>query len=662
MKTIGRQLGLLFLLLVPFAAGAQLLPFGRTVQSVNIQPLKERNDREKLWNAIQTHAKPIELAVLPNQSVEDAVRARCGNSATDLIDVLKSMNRPEDLAPAEINRVLKFIPCPYWYFGEDGALPSATIRAGDDVRKTVEKYLGANGQKTIEEVMRLNPDIVSKEGLAKASGKLKLPYLARPLSFELPLIASNEKFRFGSANAIISALPERSRVFAVSAGVGISDANYQLVEQVELDEEAAQQECGWPGGDDAWPVDTQSVGATIDEARQALKYKPNYGIVLVADTGLKFDKLTEPWRWENLRPLDIFPDANNYSDDKYGASMVTRSGADIQPEQGYKYAAHGTNVFRIISETGSRMHLKDTIRSIATAKLNNPNPPYDIASDSVTSAFYYGEHIGADALNLSVVIGTAPDGLIKVLTDPKLVVVSAAGNNGDWLDQLALYPPSLNRAREGLIVVGAHDWKGRIASFSNKGSLVDILAPGCAIPLKQENGSTVYLSGTSFAAPFVSTTVSMLLAVGMPKEPWRIRNRIIATGRFSNEIRKVTKYGVILDMERAVRVKEDSVLLKGATTPLYGKIVATQNWTCDVGGVSRNFLPISVAKVIQGLSISGRESTAVWTPGNRGSLIEYFCDTGFESPTFAFKRNGSESSELIRWDDIADLVTKSSKQ
>lgn len=660
MKIMRRQLVFLLLLLVPPVAVAQL-PIGRTVQSVNIQPLKERSDREKLWSAIRTNTKPVELTVLPNQSVEDAVRARCGNSAADLVEVLKSMNRPEDLAPADTKRVLKFIPCPYWYFGENGALPSATIRAGEDVRKTAEKYLGAKGAKTIDEVLRLNPNIVDENGFAKASGKLKLPYISRRLSFELPLIAANEKFEFGGPNAIISALPRSSRVFATSAGVDTSVANYQLVEQVELDEAEARQTCGWPGGDADWPIDTQSIGAAINSARKALPRKPNYGIVLVADTGLKFDEFTKPWRWETQRELSFFPVANNYRNDRYGASMVTRTG-DIEPEQGFKYASHGTNVFRIISETEGRLLLSDKMGSIATAKLNDPNPPYDIASQSVSSAFYYGDHIGANALNLSVVISIAPDELIKALTDSPFVVVSAAGNNGDWLDQLGLYPPSLNIARERLIVVGAHDWKGRIASFSNKGSLVDILAPGCAIPLKQENGSTAYLSGTSFAAPFVSTTVSLLLAVGMPNEPWRIRNRIIATGRFSNEIRKVTKYGVILDMERAVRVKEDSVLLKGVITPLYGKIVAAQNWTCDVGGVPRNFVPVGVAKVIQGLSIFGREFTAVWMPGDRGNLIEYVCDAGFDSPTFAFKRNGSETSELIRWDDIADLVTKSSSQ
>jgi aqualysin 1 len=90
------------------------------------------------------------------------------------------------------------------------------------------------------------------------------------------------------------------------------------------------------------------------------------------------------------------------------------------------------------------------------------------------------------------------------------VVVSAGNNNG--ADACQYTPARLGS--EAVITVAASDPQDRLASFSNQGDCVDLLAPGDNIlsAWKDGDSSTNTMSGTSMAAPHVAGAVAVYLA------------------------------------------------------------------------------------------------------------------------------------------------------
>ncbi len=104
------------------------------------------------------------------------------------------------------------------------------------------------------------------------------------------------------------------------------------------------------------------------------------------------------------------------------------------------------------------------------------------------------------------------------------VVVAASGNDGT--DKARQYPAGAGVY--GMLSVGATDVTGRVASFSNYGSWVDIAAPGKGITsfLPVVAGSYGTWSGTSMAAPLVTGTAALLIARNPVLGPRDIARRI----------------------------------------------------------------------------------------------------------------------------------------
>ncbi|NJS37114.1 MAG: S8 family serine peptidase [Brachymonas sp.] len=116
-------------------------------------------------------------------------------------------------------------------------------------------------------------------------------------------------------------------------------------------------------------------------------------------------------------------------------------------------------------------------------------------------------------INLS--LGSAHDKVleqvIRLTLDQGIVLVAAAGNAGPQS------PPVYPAAYPGVIAVTAVDTAKQLYSKANRGAYIAIAAPGVDVWLPVAQGK--YMSGTSFATPFVAAAVAHLLA-SQPQQAW----------------------------------------------------------------------------------------------------------------------------------------------
>jgi subtilisin family serine protease len=96
----------------------------------------------------------------------------------------------------------------------------------------------------------------------------------------------------------------------------------------------------------------------------------------------------------------------------------------------------------------------------------------------------------------------------------------AAGNDGA---DAANYSPA---SEPTVFTVGATDSSDKFASFSNYGTIVDILAPGVSILSTWINGGTNTISGTSMATPHVAGLAAYILALEGKKTPSVLSSRL----------------------------------------------------------------------------------------------------------------------------------------
>ena len=645
--------------LTPVSQPATAASASKTSLILNVLPIADSEARKRLWNALRELSPATVLEIPAGKAPSEVVRAKCGSAPADLLKLLVTLNPDVKEQPASEARTLKFIACPYWYFGEAGAQPPAIrVKSGEKLENLLPLFMGSNGPITTASVSRLNPEMISAQGQVKQDGVITLPFISRGLRVPVP----NSVEPTQAVAAVLNALPSDTAKLAKKSAA-LSDSEYHFVD-TDVPAEDSQNSCFGPKTDSEWPDDPAAVERALLSVRGRLRALPDPGLVLVADTGVDLTAIDAPTLdlWTNKSVANGVPSRTGFAHDLHGASMATRSGNDIGPTAGYDYSSHGTDVMKVMSELRRRAKNLSGAATFAIAKLNGDKEPYTIGLDSIPSAFAYAREIDADVLTLSVVIGDAVPGLLDGLRSANFVVVVAAGNTGDWLEQQKIFPPALNDFREHMIVVGAEDWKGQMAWFSNRGQLVDLVAPGCALPVSDGNGGFRRVSGTSYSAPLVSYTIGLLKYAGLTVTPSELKNRILASGDFDPDLASFTHYGVRLDMERALRVEFDSILVTdeaGHPHTVYGKLDMPQTWTCDVHGRSHAFNPTQVFKIIPNFPTGGgKTAPMVWERPAVGAIIEVQCDDHFDQPTFAFAAENEQMKQLA-WQDIRDIATKS---
>ncbi|MBU1145158.1 MAG: S8 family serine peptidase [Firmicutes bacterium] len=141
----------------------------------------------------------------------------------------------------------------------------------------------------------------------------------------------------------------------------------------------------------------------------------------------------------------------------------------------------------------------------------------------IIEGIYYAVEQGADIINLSLggsYANSETEVAINYATQQGVIVVAASGNDGT--DE-PLYPAAF----ENSLSVGAIDEYQNLASYSNFGDTIDLVAPGSEIITTVPNNGYATVSGTSFAAPHVSGIIALYLSLYPEATLSEIRSKVL---------------------------------------------------------------------------------------------------------------------------------------
>jgi subtilisin family serine protease len=156
-------------------------------------------------------------------------------------------------------------------------------------------------------------------------------------------------------------------------------------------------------------------------------------------------------------------------------------------------------------------------------------------SSDVAAGITWAANNGARVINLSLG-GTTRDQVqdiaITYARSKGVTVVAAAGNSGNCTVG-GTNPTSYPGASAGVIGVAAVNQSLTRACFSNRGSYVDLSAPGVSILATYPTAKTpagyapyMYMDGTSMAAPHVAAAAALILSRWPTCTPDRVQNRL----------------------------------------------------------------------------------------------------------------------------------------
>ncbi len=216
---------------------------------------------------------------------------------------------------------------------------------------------------------------------------------------------------------------------------------------------------------------------------------------------------------------NIDDDGNGFVDDVFGWDFTDRVGFpftsgsgdyldwdnDPKDEQG-----HGTNVAGIAAaQVNNSRGIAGAAPKGKILNLRAFDPSGYGEEDDVAAAILYAVSAGADVINMSFgdnSFSYVLRDVIRYAYDNGVILVASAGNTSSDLPH---YPSSYSE----VISVGASNENSYVASFSNTGSTIDLVAPGQGIVTTEMGYNYGSSSGTSVAAPFVSAAAGMLKSI-----------------------------------------------------------------------------------------------------------------------------------------------------
>ena len=280
-----------------------------------------------------------------------------------------------------------------------------------------------------------------------------------------------------------------------------------------------------------------------------------------------------PWRPKEDR------DGNGYKGDCLGWNVTGDEGGDNNPMDD---VGHGTHIAGIIAaEKNNGLGISGVSNKLKVLPIKVMYQRQDRSrdidgssfTDKVAKGILYAVTRGVDVINLSLGWPSSLDHqhirkAVQEAIDKGIIVVAAAGNNKNSR-------PIAPCSYPGVLCVGAYRADKKLASFSNFGAHVDMVAPGDQIlslfPFSAHNRDQPNIfnfpgyeikSGTSQAAPYVSAAAALLKgSLGIDAD--EVKARLFHSARdLPIEGEAYFRDGWI-DVERAYQVSPQPVLTAG---------------------------------------------------------------------------------------------------
>lgn len=248
----------------------------------------------------------------------------------------------------------------------------------------------------------------------------------------------------------------------------------------------------------------------------------------------------------------IDDDGNGYIDDANGWDFLNN---DSTVYDSYMQDIHGTHVAGIIAASNDEQGICGVAPNVKILPLKFMDSVEGGYTSDAIEAIEYAQTMGVTIINCSW-SGTEMNPALKhVMKHSNILFVCSAGNSGVDLKDNPVYPACFNL--DNILTVGAIDNQGNIASFSNYGKDVDVVAPGVNIlSIIPENGY-LFGGGTSAAAPHVTGIAALAQSISpnirSSKLADIIRNNVIKDkDRYSNIKSKgrVDAFKVLVDLKK----------------------------------------------------------------------------------------------------------------
>jgi cell wall-associated protease len=217
-------------------------------------------------------------------------------------------------------------------------------------------------------------------------------------------------------------------------------------------------------------------------------------------------------------------------------------------------ARHGTHVAGIIganrkNEIGIK-GIADNVRIMSVRAVPNG----DERDKDIANAILYAVDNGAQIINMSFGKSFSPqkeavDKAVKYAESKGVLLIHAAGNDGDDLDKESNYPTKVLKGgveSKTWLEIGASSWGADgnfVGSFSNYGKKsVDLFAPGVQIYSTVPNNNYEDLQGTSMACPATVGVAALIMSYFPDLTADQVKNILKESTRKFDGL-KVTKPG-----------------------------------------------------------------------------------------------------------------------